>query len=41
MSEDEIMDALDYDVNCPTDMVDRQRFEESCQQARVIERDEK
>jgi len=41
MSEDEIMDALDYDVDGPTDIVDRQKFEESCQQARVIDRDEK
>jgi len=38
MSEDEIMDALDYYVDGPTDIVDRQRFEEACQQARVIDR---
>ena len=41
MSEDEIMDVLDHDVDGPTDIVDRQRFEEACQQARVIDRDEK
>ena len=41
MSEDEIIDALDYDVDGPTDIVDRQKFEEACQQARVIDRDEK
>ena len=41
MSEDEIVDALKYDVDGPTDIVDRQRFEEACRQARVMDREEK
>jgi len=41
MSEDKIMDPLKYDVDGPTDIVDRQRFEEACQQARGMDREEK
>ena len=41
MSEDKNMDASKYDVDGPTDIVDRQKFEEACQEARVIDREKK